>query len=390
MTEVSYAKKVLVGYGSRYGSTREIAEHLAETLRSRHLHAETAHLADVGDVSRYGAFVIGSGVYTGSWTPEATAFVRNNRPALARCPVWFFSVAAFGDTHRLVGRIMKKEPREMEEFLETVVPVGYRVFAGVIDPRRWSRVGRLLHHTLGGRDGDNRNWAEIDAWAQIIADELTLRAGEVRHKRRTVPVSMKPRPSLLRSVRPSPFEQTRSLPGDRLIESSVATLTHGITIEAARADVWPWLVQMGAGSRAGWYSYDRLDNGGVTSAEHIVPALQMIAIGTLFPALPGVTDGFHVLQFQPQRNLVLGWRGADGTPDVTWAFVLKQVGPTRTRLIVRVRAGSRYPVYGMPPWLGFPLIRIVHFIMERKQLLGIARRAESPQMWPIAMETRIA
>ena len=57
-------------------------------------------------------------------------------------------------------------------------------------------------------------------------------------------------------------------------------------------DVWPWIVQMGAGSRAGWYSDDVIDNRRQPSADRIIPTLQTIAIGALFPAVPGSIDGF--------------------------------------------------------------------------------------------------
>ena len=80
---------------------------------------------------------------------------------------------------------------------------------------------------------------------------------------------------------------------------------------ASRADVWPWLAQMGAGSRAGWYSYDVLDNGRQRSEKRIVPALQHLTPGMIFPALPGVTDCFTLLAFEPQRHLILGWRSND-------------------------------------------------------------------------------
>jgi hypothetical protein len=55
---------------------------------------------------------------------------------------------------------------------------------------------------------------------------------------------------------------------------------------------------MGAGSRAGWYSYDRIDSGGRRSNERIARDLQSIAVGTVFPALPGVTDGFAVVEYR--------------------------------------------------------------------------------------------
>jgi hypothetical protein len=179
------------------------------------------------------------------------------------------------------------------------------------------------------------------------------------------------------SVRASPLERTRALPGDELIPEPIASLTHAITIQRSPHDVWPWLVQMGA-DRAGWYSYDFIDNGRRRSASRIVPALQTVAAGALFPALPGATDGFHLLAFETARHLVLGWRPAPGAaPIVTWAFVLEWRTDTTTRLVVRARGGREYPFYGLPPWIGKPFIRFGHFVMQRKQLLGIAGRAES-------------
>ncbi|MET0163943.1 MAG: hypothetical protein ABW318_02930, partial [Vicinamibacterales bacterium] len=173
------------------------------------------------------------------------------------------------------------------------------------------------------------------------------------------------------------FERTRPLPGDELIPEPLETLTHGITIGRSPHAVWPWLIQMGAGSRAGWYSYDILDNGRRPSARRLVPELQDITLGTVFPALPGATDGFTVLAFDPCRSLVLGWPNPHGKPLVTWAFVLVDRGSNATRLIVRARGGQAYRFHGLPSWLSKPIIRLVHFVMQRKQLLGIARRVES-------------
>ena len=181
-----------------------------------------------------------------------------------------------------------------------------------------------------------------------------------------------------RSVRATSGERTRTLPGDELIADAIGTLTHATTVRCPRAEVWPWLVQMGAGTRAGWYSYDIIDNGRQRSAERIVPGLQNVEVGTLFPARPGETGGFRVLQLKPERHLVLGWvPAATAAPIVTWAFVLDEIDEATSRLITRARGGRGYPFYGLPPALGMPLIRLAHFVMERKQLLGIARRAES-------------
>src|SRR5687767_14066567 len=107
------------------------------------------------------------------------------------------------------------------------------------------------------------------------------------------------------SVRATIDEKRRELPGDELIPDPLASLTHAITVRCLPQEVWPWLAQMGAG-RAGWYSYDAIDNGGRASAERIVPELQTIEAGYLFPWLPGASEGFTLLACDPGYALVLG------------------------------------------------------------------------------------
>src|SRR5688572_2756099 len=180
-----------------------------------------------------------------------------------------------------------------------------------------------------------------------------------------------------RSVRAEPREIRRTLPGDDLVPGA-HSFTHAITIERPRSAVWPWLAQMGAG-RAGWYSYDRIDNGGAASLHRIVPEFQELAVGDVFPALPGVTEGFVVLGFHVEHYLILGWPGPAGQPPITtWAFVLEEPSPGCTRLIVRARGDERYrPPFGLPRWTVNTLVPLGHAIMQRQQLLGIARRAEA-------------
>jgi hypothetical protein len=188
---------------------------------------------------------------------------------------------------------------------------------------------------------------------------------------------------LPRSVHATQSERSRRLPGDAFITEPIGTLTHAVTIHGNPSDIWPWLIQMGAGSRAGWYSYDFLDNGGRTSATRIVPELQRIVVGTLFPALPGVNDGFLVLEFATNRSLTIGWPSPAGAPLVTWTFVLEQQSDRVTRLIVRARGARSYRFHGLPWWLSKPVARIVHYVMQRRQLLGIAGRVESSKATPV-------
>lgn len=179
-----------------------------------------------------------------------------------------------------------------------------------------------------------------------------------------------------RQVRATAAERAETLAGDDLIPNPIGVVNHAITIHRPPHQVWPWLVQMGSG-RAGWYAYDFIDNGGHRSAERILPQFQDGSVGTVFPALPGAKDVFVVAQYQAGRSLILAWRLPTGAYQTTWTFVLQESRPDETRLIVRGRVASGYRPFGFPQWVALLIGRPAHFFMQRKQLLGIRRRAEA-------------
>ena len=165
-------------------------------------------------------------------------------------------------------------------------------------------------------------------------------------------------------------EGRRSLPGDEIVPDAQGQWTNAITIRGRPADIWPWILQMGC-TRAGWYSYDGIDNGGQPSAERIVPELQDVELGDVFPWTPTDRDGFIAREIEPGRALVLG-----GTPPpfrMSWAFVLEPLDETTTRLIARCRAVPRSIAVGLLLRLFHP----VHFAMQRRQLLTLKRRVEA-------------
>src|SRR6266568_4978128 len=60
-------------------------------------------------------------------------------------------------------------------------------------------------------------------------------------------------------------EVARAMSGDEFVKTPTFNATRGVTINAPPEEIFPWLVQMGV-TRAGWYSYDLLDNLGKPSA----------------------------------------------------------------------------------------------------------------------------
>jgi menaquinone-dependent protoporphyrinogen oxidase len=172
LMQLSAGAEVIVAYASEHGSTMGIAERIAARLRQAGLRVELHSAAAVDALASCDAIVFGSAVYDQRWLPEGEAFVRDNRGALAERPTWLFSVGTFGDRKRFIGRFMRREPRDIAELRDIVRPRDYRVFAGVVDKQRWPLASRILYHLFGGRLGDNRDWDDIDAWAQSIATAL--------------------------------------------------------------------------------------------------------------------------------------------------------------------------------------------------------------------------
>jgi hypothetical protein len=185
-------------------------------------------------------------------------------------------------------------------------------------------------------------------------------------------------------------EKGGALPGDDLIRQPIAQATHGITIDAPVADVWPWLVQMGQG-RGGFYSYDWLENlfgCDIQNANQILPEFQQLSVGDgvrLHPQAPPLS----VVMAEPNHAIVLAG-GTDLQPAMpvdrsflklhtyrafTWAFVLREQPGGCTRLIVRVRVAWKRGVSHF--FRSRMFLEPAHSIMQRKMNLGIKSRSEA-------------
>ena len=105
-------------------------------------------------------------------------------------------------------------------------------------------------------------------------------------------------------------EVAREMPGDEIVARPVFNATRAVTVNARPEDIWPWLVQIGFG-RAGWYSYDILDNLGRHSSEQILPEYQTLEPGDLIPF--GTWRGFRSIRERDPPQRIDGLVGAQET-----------------------------------------------------------------------------
>lgn len=162
-------------------------------------------------------------------------------------------------------------------------------------------------------------------------------------------------------------EVGRPLPGDELVARPGFSATRAVTVKAPAEAVWPWIVQMGY-RKAGFYSYDRLDNDGIPSAETIIREYQNLEVGDMIPLTR--TSHVRVVEIDRPRSMVWLFDTTGSWSEATWVWVLVPQGPERTRLLTRLRLGPVTPGRRIFLDLG-------EIVMMRKCMLGIKRRAEA-------------
>ena len=159
----------------------------------------------------------------------------------------------------------------------------------------------------------------------------------------------------------------RAMPGDELVAEPSFTATRAVTIAARPGDIWPWIVQMGY-RKAGFYSYDRLDNDGVPSARRIVPHYQALSVGDTIPLSASVGAVVHDLRERELLLLVVSPDSAHVGHRWTWVWGLHPVDSLHTRLVTRLRVRESF--------LSSVMLDAFEIIMMRKHLIGIKGRAE--------------
>jgi hypothetical protein len=163
------------------------------------------------------------------------------------------------------------------------------------------------------------------------------------------------------------------LPGDELVPDPASFVNRAVTIDAAPEQIYPWLVQLGAG-RGGLYSYSWFETNvlrcPLVNADRIHPEWQDLKVGDLVKMCPNepAPPPYIVAQIEPGRAVVMGHQ-EDGRWVDLWQFVILPGSDGTSRLLLRTRTMMTGGFWA-----------IIHpgvFIMERGMLLGIKERAEA-------------
>ncbi len=167
---------ILIAYATKYGSTQDVAEKIAATLREGGLAVDLKPVKQVKTLDGYRAVVVGAPLYIGSWLKDAQHFLTQQQIALEKLPVAIFSL---GPTRA------GEDVAEVRASLDVQVskypwlkPVAVELFGGKYDPAKLRFPDTLLaalpaSPLHGVPASDIRDWAAIRAWANTLPEKLT-------------------------------------------------------------------------------------------------------------------------------------------------------------------------------------------------------------------------
>jgi menaquinone-dependent protoporphyrinogen oxidase len=158
---------VLLAYATRFGSTQEVAETVAASLREAGLKVDLQLMRQVESLNQYEAVVLGAAIYNTKWHAEAHQFLARHQTVLMQRPVAIFTLGPISSSASAKRNSRRQLDKELAKY-PWLKPVALEIFAGKYDP---SKPGMsFLQRLLPARD--YRDWNAIRAWANALPVQL--------------------------------------------------------------------------------------------------------------------------------------------------------------------------------------------------------------------------
>lgn len=162
---------ILVAYATRYGSTQEVAEVVATTLREKGLEVAIQPMRDILSLEGYHAVVLGAALYMNHWHKDALHFLSRYYEALTERPVAIFALGPIHTDEKEWQGAREQLDKELEKF-PWLTPIALEIFGGKFDPAKLRFPYNLLPGLKNMPVSDVRDWTAIRAWASDLATKL--------------------------------------------------------------------------------------------------------------------------------------------------------------------------------------------------------------------------
>ncbi|MGE5265172.1 MAG: flavodoxin domain-containing protein [Acidobacteriota bacterium] len=160
-------RSILVAYATRYGSTQEVAETIADALRQAGLRVDLELIREVKSLEHYDAIVLGAAIYNTRWHPDAHEFLSQHAEILGRRPVAIFSLGPTTRNPASKKQSLRQLDRDLEKY-PWLRPVALEMFVGRFDLSKLGlgAVGRLVPLP------DQRDPNAVRVWASALPARL--------------------------------------------------------------------------------------------------------------------------------------------------------------------------------------------------------------------------
>ena len=166
---------ILVTFATRRGTTRDVAQAVADTLREAGLEVELKPAREVKDLDAYRGIVIGAPLQMYRWHKDALSLLQKHEQTLIRRPVAVFAVGPVTPEEKEWEEARGQLAKELARF-PRFLPFETRVFGGKFDPNDLKFPWTLLPGMKKWPASDVRDPEAVRSWAGQVAARFA--AGE--------------------------------------------------------------------------------------------------------------------------------------------------------------------------------------------------------------------
>ncbi len=139
--------RVLICYGTRYGSTTEVVQEMSQTARELGVQVDVVNLekdTPFPEPDGYDLVIVGSGIRAGQWKKEPLEFIEQKLKSLSKTKVALFVVSGYAGNPDKVAEAQSEYLDSMPEKYPGLSPISTALIGGVFEFKKYNLVIRAL------------------------------------------------------------------------------------------------------------------------------------------------------------------------------------------------------------------------------------------------------